>query len=54
MTLILYSDPKYPVSSAVFETPLGSPDGRVIFAERDRAATDIALLSNGGAVLVTR
>ncbi len=53
VSLILYSDPKYPVSSAVFKTPLGSPDGRVIFAERDRAATDIALLNNGGAMLVT-
>jgi len=52
-TLILYADPKYPVSSAVFKTPLGAPDGRVIFAERDRAATDIALLADGGAVLVT-
>ena len=30
---------------------LGSPDGRVIFGERDRAATDIALLKNGGAVV---
>jgi photosystem II stability/assembly factor-like uncharacterized protein len=53
VSLILYSDPKYPVSSAVFKTPLGSPDGRVIFAKRDRAATDIALLDNGGAMLVT-
>src|ERR1700733_8010478 len=53
VSLILYSDPKYPVSSAVFKTPLGSPDGRVIFAERDRAATDIALLNNGGGMLVT-
>jgi photosystem II stability/assembly factor-like uncharacterized protein len=51
VSVILYSDPKYPVSSAVFKTPLGSPDGRVIFAERDRAATDIALLGDGGAVL---
>ena len=51
VSLILYSDPKYPVSSAVFKTPLGLPDGRVIFAERDRAATDIALLGDGGAVL---
>jgi hypothetical protein len=41
------------VASAVFKTPFGSPDGRVIFAERDRAATDIALLSNGGAVLAS-
>jgi len=53
VSLILYSDPKYPVASAVFKTPLGSPDGRVIFAERDRAATDIALLNDGSAVLVT-
>ena len=51
VSLILYADPRYPVSSAVFETPLGSPDGHVIFAERDRAATDIALLSDGSAVL---
>jgi hypothetical protein len=53
VSLIAYSDPKYPVSSAVFETRLGSKDGRMIFAERDRAATDIALLDNGSAVLVT-
>jgi hypothetical protein len=51
VSLVLYPDPKYPVSSAVFKTPLGSPDGRVVFAERDRAATDIALLGDGGAVL---
>jgi photosynthesis system II assembly factor YCF48-like protein len=53
VSLMLYSDPKYPVGSAVFQTPLGSPEGRMIFAERDRAATDIALLNDGGAVLVT-
>jgi hypothetical protein len=52
VTLILYSNAKFPVASAVFETPRGSPDGHMIFAERDRAATDIALLSDGGAVLV--
>jgi Photosynthesis system II assembly factor YCF48 len=53
VTLMLYSDPKYPVASAVYETPLGHTDGRMIFAEHDRAATDIALLDDGGAVLVT-
>jgi len=53
VSLVLYSDPKYPVASAVFKTLLGAPEGRVIFAERDRAATDIALLNNGGAVLAT-
>jgi hypothetical protein len=52
VSLILYADPKYPVRSAVFKTQLGSPEGRVIFAERDRAATDVALLSNGGAIVV--
>jgi hypothetical protein len=53
VSLILYSDPKYPVGSAVFETLLGHREGRAIFAERDRAATDIALLSDGSAVLAT-
>ncbi|MGP0076134.1 MAG: WD40/YVTN/BNR-like repeat-containing protein [Bryobacteraceae bacterium] len=53
VSLLLYSDPKYPVGSAVFETLLSRPEGRVIFAERDRAATDIALLSDGSAVLAT-
>jgi photosystem II stability/assembly factor-like uncharacterized protein len=53
VSLILYSDSKYPVASAVYKTLLGSSDGRLIFAERDRAATDIALLAGGGAVLVT-
>lgn len=53
VSLILYQDTSYPVGSAVFETPLGSRNGRMVFAERDRAATDIALLGNGGAVLVT-
>lgn len=52
-SLILYSDPKYPVASAIFKTPLGSPSGQLIFAEPDRAVTDIALLPNGGAVLAT-
>jgi hypothetical protein len=53
VSLIVYRGAKYPIGSAVYETPLGSPDGRLIFAERDRAATDIALLKNGSAVLVT-
>jgi len=53
VSLLLYSDPKYPVGSAVFETLLSHREGRVIFAERDRVATDIALLSDGGAILAT-
>lgn len=47
ISLIVYSDPKYSVASAVFKTPLGSSDSRVIFAERDRAVTDVALIGNG-------
>jgi hypothetical protein len=53
VSLILYPDPKYPVASAVYETPLGARDGRTIFAERDREASDIALLDDGRAVLAT-
>jgi photosystem II stability/assembly factor-like uncharacterized protein len=53
VSLILYSDPKYPVSSAVFKTVLGASEGKVVFAERDRVATDVALQSDGSAVLVT-
>ncbi len=51
VSVILYSDPKYPVASAVFETPLGGRNARTIFAERDREASDIALLDDGRAVL---
>lgn len=51
VSLITYPDPKYPVGSALYETPLGAKDGRIVFAERDRVASDIALLDNGGAVL---
>lgn len=51
VSLISYADPKYPVASAVYETPLGAHEGRTIFAERDREAADIALLNNGSAVL---
>jgi photosystem II stability/assembly factor-like uncharacterized protein len=53
VTLILYTNTRYAVSSAVFETPLGTPAGHMVFAERDRYATDIALLHNGGAILVS-
>lgn len=53
VTIILYKDPRYSMASAVFEAHLGSTKGRQIFAERDRAASDIALLHDGGAVLVT-
>jgi hypothetical protein len=51
VTLVLYSDPKYSIGSAVFRTLLGSSAARVVFAERDRVVTDIALLGNGGSVV---
>lgn len=53
VSLILYSNPKYPVGSAVYQARLGAPQGHVIFAERDRIATDVALLDNDSAVLAT-
>ncbi len=52
VSLVLYSNPNFPVASAVYRTPLGTPDGKLIFGERDRAASDVALLPDGSAVLV--
>jgi photosystem II stability/assembly factor-like uncharacterized protein len=51
IVLVLYRNPKSPVGSAVFQ--LDHQAGHVVFAERDRVATDIALLNDGGAVLAT-
>lgn len=53
ISLIVYSDPDRSVASAVFKTALGSADSKVIFAERDRAATDIVLRGDGEAILAT-
>lgn len=53
VTLIQYTNPKYPIGSGVFRTSAASRQTRLIFGERDRVATDIALLSNGGAILAT-
>ncbi len=52
VSLIVYPDAKSALGSAMFKTPLGSPNAHMIFGERDRAATDFALLDNGGAVVV--
>jgi Photosynthesis system II assembly factor YCF48 len=53
VALMLYADPRYSLGSAVFKTPLGTGNVEMIFGERDRSATDIALLNNGGGVLAT-
>jgi photosystem II stability/assembly factor-like uncharacterized protein len=47
LALVVYRDPKSPLASAVFETTLGKPDTRMIFGERDRTATDVAVLDDG-------
>ena len=50
VSLVQYNDPKIKVGSAVYKTPLGSRDGSVIFAERDRMVTDFALLDDHAVV----
>jgi hypothetical protein len=52
LVLVVYTEAHAPVASAVFQAPLGQPHSRLIFGERDRAATDVALLDDGGAILV--
>jgi photosystem II stability/assembly factor-like uncharacterized protein len=51
VSLIQYSDPKIKVGSAMYKTPLGSRDGSLIFAERDRMVTDFVLLDDARAVV---
>jgi photosystem II stability/assembly factor-like uncharacterized protein len=52
LALLVYSDPHAPVASAVVLAPLGQPHSRLIFGERDRAVTDVALLDDGSGVIV--
>jgi hypothetical protein len=52
LVLLVYPDAHSPLASAVFQTPLGQLHPRMIFGERDRAATDVDLLDDGGGVLV--
>jgi len=52
LALLVYEDQHRPLASAVVKLILGQPNSRMIFGERDRAATDVALLREGGAVLV--
>ncbi|HTW65393.1 MAG TPA: YCF48-related protein [Bryobacteraceae bacterium] len=51
LALVVYRDAKSPIASAVFETTLGKPDTRMIFGERDRTPTDVAVLDDGSGIL---
>ena len=50
MALVEYHE-MYELPSAVLEVKLGAPGTKVLFGERDRAVSDVALLPNGGALL---
>lgn len=52
LALLVYRDAHAALASAVFQASLGEPRSRRIFGEPDRAATDVALLDDNGAVLV--
>jgi photosystem II stability/assembly factor-like uncharacterized protein len=52
LVLVVYSDARSPLASAVFRTPLEQIHPRLIFGERDRAVTDVALLDDGRGVVV--
>jgi hypothetical protein len=52
LVLVVYTDAHSKLASAVFQTPLEKLDPRLIFGERDRAVTDVALLDDGGGILV--
>jgi len=52
LALLVYTDARRPLASAVVKLNLGQTNSRMIFGERDRAATDVAPLDDGGGVLV--
>lgn len=52
LALVVYTDAHSPLASAVFQTSSWELKSRLIFGERDRAVTDLALLDDGGAVVV--
>jgi len=51
LSVLVYSDPKGPLASAVFQTTLGQPNSRLIFGERDRAVTDVAIFDDESGLL---
>jgi photosystem II stability/assembly factor-like uncharacterized protein len=52
LALVVYTDARLQLASAVFQTAFGQTKSRMVFGERDRAVTDVAFLDDGGAVLV--
>ena len=52
VSLMVYPGPHPQLASAIFLTPLGQPGSRMIFGERDRAATDVAVLDDGSGIVV--
>ena len=52
LALVVYTAPHSALASALFQAPLGDPHSSMIFGQRDRAVTDVALLDDGGAVIV--
>jgi len=52
LTLVVYTDTHVQLASAVFQTILGKPKTHMIFGERDRTVTDVAVLDDGGALVV--
>jgi len=52
LALVEYHD-MYELPSAVLKLKLGAPDARLIFGERDRAVSDLALLPGGGALIAS-
>jgi photosystem II stability/assembly factor-like uncharacterized protein len=51
LALVVYRSPRYPLASAVFQTTMGKSDSHMVFGQRDRAVTDVALLDNGSVLL---
>ncbi len=52
LALIEYHD-VYQLPSSVLQLKLGAPGSRMIFGERDRAVSDVALLPGGGALIAS-
>ncbi len=52
LTLVVYTDTHFQLASAVFQTILGKAKTHIIFGERDRTVTDVAVLDDGGALVV--
>ena len=52
LVLAVYTDTNSKLASAVFQTPLEKLNPQLIFGERDRAVTDVAVLDDGSGVVV--